>query len=299
MSRILTCTVPPEADGRRVRSLLRSELRIPDGMIARLRQRPGAVLLNGESVRTIDPVRAGDVLTVDVGDGDRTGAFAPMRAPLPVLFEDDDLLIINKAAGMATHGRAERGEPTVANAAAAYLGAGRPFHPVTRLDRDTSGVMVVAKTGYVHERLRLMLHSADFRREYLAVVRGVPLPASGEIALPIAKIADKKFGVRPDGAPSLTRYETLSGDGEATLLRVTPETGRTHQIRVHFSAVGCPLLGDRLYGGASDEIARCALHSSALTLLHPVTGAVIEVSAPLPEDMREVLEKHEIAADIL
>ena len=212
-----------------------------------------------------------------------------------VLYEDEDLLILNKRAGMATHGRAERGEPTVANQLAAYLGTESPFHPVNRLDRGTTGVMCVAKTGYAHDRLRLLLHSDSFRRTYLAVALGRVEPAAGRIDLPIAKIAERKFGVREGGAPAATNYETIASDGAVTLLRVTPETGRTHQIRVHLAAIGHPLLGDRLYGGASPELDRPALHSAALSLTQPVTGREIRVSAPLPEDLRRLLEAHQLS----
>ena len=122
---------------------------------------------------------------------------------------------------------------------------------------------------------------------------GAPEPASGVIDLPIGRRGEeKRFCVRPDGAPSVTAYETLAaGDGLA-LLRLRPETGRTHQIRVHLSAIGCPILGDRLYGRASAEIARPALHSARLTLTHPLTGETVEAAAPLPEDMRAVLTTH-------
>ena len=115
------------------------------------------------------------------------------------------------------------------------------------------------------------------------------------IDLPIGRRGEeKRFCTRPDGAPSLTRYETLAAADGLALLRLVPETGRTHQIRVHLAAIGCPLLGDRLYGRVSEELARPALHSAALTLSHPLTGDLVSVRAPLPEDMRGVLAVHEI-----
>ena len=166
---------------------------------------------------------------------------------------------------------------------------------MNRLDRGTTGVMCAAKTGYMHERLRRLLHTPGLRREYLAISVGVPEPASGVIDLPIGRRGEeKRFCTRPDGAPSLTRYETLAAADGLALLRLVPETGRTHQIRVHLAAIGCPLLGDRLYGRASEELARPALHSAALTLSHPLTGELVSVRAPLPEDMRGVLAEHEI-----
>lgn len=297
--RTLTHTVTAEQAGRRVRSLLQRELGLSGGRVAGLKRRDGAILLNGRPARTVDPVREGDVLTVEVGDSRDGGRFAPIPCALDIRYEDDDLLILNKPGDMAAYGRAGRGEATVANALAAYLGTEAPFHPVNRLDRGTTGLMCVAKTGYIHDRLRRLLHGAAFCRDYLALAVGTVCPPAGTIDLPIARVGDKKFGVRPEGAPALTRYETIGTGGGLTLLRVRPETGRTHQIRVHFAAAGYPLFGDWLYGRASAEIPRPALHSGALRLVHPVTGKEIAVSAPLPADMKEVIERHAIEADIL
>lgn len=292
MSRVLTYTVPPELDGRKVRSILQGPLGLSASLVTRLKQRDGAVCLNGNPARTIDTVRAGDRLTAQVGDTRAGGLFAPMERKPDILFEDEDLLILNKSAGMATHGKTEKGECTVANMLSAYLGTVYPFHPVNRLDRGTTGVMCVAKSGYAHNRARLLLHTDSFRREYLAIARGELEDAHGVIDAPVMKIADKKFGVRPEGAPSVTEYDVLGVSDGLTLLRVRPKSGRTHQIRVHMAYIGHPLLGDRLYGGISDELTRPALHSRALTMTHPVTGEPICVAAPVPEDMVEVMARH-------
>lgn len=295
MSRRLDIEIPAGLDGRKIRSVLQAQLGLSAGLVTRLKHREGAVLLNGRPAKTLDTVHAGDRLSVEVGDAGGS-AFAPVPARLSILWEDEDILILDKPADMAVHGRSDKGEPTVGSAVAAYLGTAAPFHPVNRLDRGTTGVMCAAKTGYMHERLRRLLHTEGLRREYLAITQGVPEPRSGVIDLPIGRRGEeKRFCVREDGAASLTRYETLAeGDGLA-LLRLRPETGRTHQIRVHLSHIGCPILGDRLYGRVSAEIARPALHSSRLTLVHPLTGVTVEAAAPLPEDMRAVLERHGLA----
>ena len=243
--RRLTLTVTPEQAGRTVRSLLRRELRMADGAIARVKTVPDGICLNGAHARTVDRVAAGDTLTVRIDDKRSGGRFTPVAVPLDILYEDADLLALNKPAGMAVHGGYDRGDPTVANALAAYLGPDAIFHPVNRLDRGTSGVMLVARSGYVHDRLRRVLHTDGFRRTYLAVACGVGL-----------------------------------------LLRVTPRTGRTHQIRVHFAALGHPLLGDALYGGDASLLARPALHSAAADLTQPVTGQLLHITAPVPDDLR-------------
>lgn len=288
--RTLRFTVPPEGEGKRARAVMQSQLGLSAGLVTRLKHRENSVRVNGAPARTIDILHAGDVLEVDVGDA-KAGVFSPAGPRLELLWEDEDLLIINKPAGMAVHGRSDRGEPTVGAAVAAYLGTNAPFHPVNRLDRGTTGVMCAAKTGYMHERLRRILHTDAFRREYLAICTGTLPGESGVIDAPIARFGEeKRFCTDPLGAPSLTRWEVEERHGALTLLRVRPETGRTHQIRVHLASIGCPLLGDRLYGRPDALIGRPALHSARVELVHPLTGVRVCACAPLPEDMRLALE---------
>ena len=178
--RTIEYAVPPEGEGKRVRSVLQGQLGLSAGLVTRLKHRPDSVRINGAPARTIDILHAGDVLAVDVGDA-KPGAFSPGGPRPDVVWEDDDILIINKPAGMAVHGRSDKGEPTVGSLVAAYLGTAAPFHPVNRLDRGTTGVMCAAKTGYMHDRLRRLLHTEGLRREYLAITVGAPEPASGVI----------------------------------------------------------------------------------------------------------------------
>ena len=288
-SRTLRFTVPPEGEGKRAHAVLQGALGLSAGLVTRLKHRENSLRINGVPARTVDVLRAGDLVEVEVGDA-KPGAFAPARGALDVVWEDEDILIINKPAGVAVHGRSDKGEPTVGSLVAAYLGTNAPFHPVNRLDRGTTGLMCAAKTGWMHERLRRILHTPDFRREYLAVCTGTLPGESGVIDAPIARFGEeKRFCVSPEGAPSLTRWELVSRRGGLSLVRLRPETGRTHQIRVHMASIGCPLLGDRLYGRASPLIDRPALHSSALRLRHPLTGEEISVSAPPPEDMAALI----------
>ena len=178
----------------------------------------------------------------------------------------------------------------MAGAVAHYLGCDT-FHPVNRLDRGVTGVMAVAKNGYMHQRCMAILHTDDFRREYRGICDGVPQPPAGTIDLPISRQPGSllKRSIDPDGLPSRTEYEVLSVSHGRALLRLRPITGRTHQLRLHMAAIGHPLTGDWLYGTEDRAlIARPALHSYHLRMLHPVTGAVLDVTAPLPEDLQRL-----------
>ena len=288
--RTLTLEIPPELAGRKVKSILQYRLQIPPSMIARIKLRETGICLNGVRCRTTDLVRAGDLLSAEVGDEPAESGIVPIPFPLPVLYEDEDLLVIDKPAGMATHGKALRGDVTVAAALAARYGAGQPFHPVTRLDRGTSGLLVAAKSGYAHERLRRILHTEDFVREYLALVCGAPPAKEGSVTLPLKKdeTAKNRFRTAPDGLAARTDYALLETRGGRSLLRLRLYTGRTHQIRVHLAALGCPVYGDRVYGVAASDLDRPALHSAILRLRQPIMGTEIALDCPMPEDMERI-----------
>lgn len=290
--RILTHTVTENENGQSVKALLRRLWRISGAFLSRLKFR-GAVTVNGDPVTVRFVLRTGDVLAADVSDlPGENPQIRPVAFPLDVLYEDEDLLIINKPAGIAMHPAALTEEAiTVAGAVAYYLGSDS-FHAVNRLDRGTTGVMVAAKTGYIHALCMEQLHTEAFRREYRAICQGVPVPAEGDIDLPLGRAEGSLLKRCPDpqGVPAHTHYEVLEAVGQRALLRLTPTTGRTHQLRVHMAAIGHPLTGDWLYGTEDRAlIARPALHSYHLRMLHPLTGQVIDVTAPLPEDMRKLL----------
>ena len=183
-------------------------------------------------------------------------------------------------------------ECTLENALSAYLPVGEIPHPVSRLDRGTTGAMLFAKNGYAHELMRRIAHTDAFCREYRAIAHGCPMPTAGEIVQPIGFAPNSRYqrAVAPDGAPAKTRYETLSSNDCFSFLKLLPETGRTHQLRVHMAYLGCPLVGDWLYGtGEKRLISRPALHSALLTFTHPLTCERHVLSAPLPEDFTRLL----------
>jgi 23S rRNA pseudouridine1911/1915/1917 synthase len=285
--RVLDYVIPAECDGQTVKAVLRKKLYMADGLISRIKLRPRGILLNGVRVKTIAPVHTGDRLAVEVGD-ERGGRKVVENAPAPdIVYEDEDLLILNKPAGLAVHGSGEAGDLNAVTLLETYLG-GQAVHLITRLDRGTSGLMAAAKHAYMTDQLRNIVHTPDFGRVYLAIVEGRPSPATGVIDLPIAAPEGYKRVVSPDGACAETHYEILESFGGLSLVRLRLVTGRTHQIRVQMAHIGCPLLGDWMYGRESDLIGRPALHSAYLYLTQPITGRRIEVAAPLPEDMNSL-----------
>ena len=291
--RTLTYIASPADDGRTVLSLIKQELACSASHISRLKQREEGISLNGARCYVTARVNAGDVLSVEIGDLP-DGHIVPMAFPLDVRYEDEDLLILNKPAGISVHqSTRDPGEITLENAICHYLGGRISPHPVSRLDRGTSGLIAFAKSGYIHERLRRMMHTSDYARVYLGISCGRVSPARGEILLPIGMAEGSTYqrAVCEGGQIARTEYETLASNDRFTLLRLIPHTGRTHQLRLHMAAVGYPLAGDWLYG-AEDRalIARPALHSHQLTMTHPITGEPIRLTAELPEDMKRLID---------
>ncbi len=291
---VLTYTVPPEEDGVCVRHILKAKLHFSTHAVTRLTRAENGIIVNGAHARTVDPVHTGDVVAVR-SDDLRPPKVLPTPGdwPLPIVYEDAHLLILNKPAGMTAHASNFLPDtPTVAGALAWQRGSDFIFHVVNRLDKGTTGLMAVAKSGYIHDRLRRMLHSEGFRREYRAVCVGCPEPPAGIIDAPIGRdeTSTVRRTVRPDGQYAVSRYEVLSTRNGLSLVKLLPETGRTHQLRVHMAYIGHPLAGDWLYGTEAPAlIPRPALHACALTLTHPVTGEVLHFTAPIPEDMQALI----------
>lgn len=293
--RILTYTVTPEEDGRMVKGILRGSLQLSYTLLKSLKWRENAILLNGQSVHVNAIVHAGDVVSVALSERTpREDLYCANAAKPDIVYEDDDLLVLNKPAGVAMHPKSgDASAPSLAAMLTSYLGEGSVPHFVSRLDKGTSGLLIAAKSGYVHDRLRRALHSSDLRREYRAVAVGRVEPPYGVIDAPIGRAEGSIIHrcVRADGLPSLTEYETLQVNDRFTLLRLRPQTGRTHQLRVHMAYLGHPLAGDWLYGTEDKTlIARPALHSYELWFTQPVTGQELHFTAPIPQDMQRLME---------
>lgn len=264
----------------------------------------GRITRGGKPLGRRDVLRAGDALSIAWVPEPDLSAHA-VSIPLEILFEDEHMLAVNKPAGLVTHPGHGTVEPTLVHALLHHTGGqlssvGAPERPgiVHRLDKETSGVMVVARTDLAHHRLAEQFSARETRKEYLAWVLGEPARESGRIDAPVGRhpVVRTRMAVHAGGRPALTdwRVETRTGRG-ATLLRCRIHTGRTHQIRVHLASIGHPLLGDGTYGYKArgrpwEPVRRVMLHACLLELSHPVTSQALRLEALLPEDFRQFRE---------
>ena len=297
MSRRLELTVTPELAGARVDTLLKRCLHLSGTVVRRIKWLEDGILLDGVRVNTRCLPRAGQVLSVRLSDPERRSGIVPAPGPLDIVYEDEDLVVVNKTAGVPVHPGPGHFSDTIGNFLLHYYdmaGVEADFHPVHRLDRGTSGLLAVAKHAHAQEVLKRQLHTPAFRRLYLAVCQGAPEPPAGVVDAPLGPKPGSLVEqmVRPDGKPARTRYETLAMYGDRALLRLELDTGRTHQIRVHMAYLGHPLTGDFLYGEEDRQlIPRPALHSWRLSFQHPISGRELTFTAPMPADMRGLLQE--------
>lgn len=289
--RRLTITVSQDQDGQKVDTLLRQALGLSGTVIRKAKALPDGILLDGLPVYVSRRVQTGQTLCVVVGDTGVAGGPEPVEGPLDLVYEDGDLIVVNKAPGVPSHPGPGHYSDTIGNFLSYYYkksGVIAGFHPVHRLDRGTSGLMVVAKHAHAQEVLKRQLHTDAFCRTYLAICDGVPDPGQGVVEAPIGRAEGSILARRvdPAGQWARTRYRVLGAHEGRALVELVLDSGRTHQIRVHMAHIGCPLTGDFLYGIEDRAlIPRPALHAWRVALLHPVTGRPLSWTAPLPDDM--------------
>ena len=294
--RTLTYIALEDDDGRLIKRVVRSKLSISSHQLARAKAN-GTLCVNGASVHVDYKVKKGETITVSLIDDEPDFIITPENAPVQIIYEDEDVIVIDKEAPLATQSSPKQPDNTLENRLM-YLYRDKPgfvFRPVNRLDKGTSGLMAAAKNAHAQMLMQKQLHTPEFVREYLAITDGVPNPESGRIDLPIGKAdgATVRREVRPDGKACATRYKTLHVKNGLALLHLSLETGRTHQIRVHTSAIGCPIYGDFLYGTEKRDILpeRFALHSAYIRFTHPLTGRTVEFSSPLPDELQRILNE--------
>lgn len=289
MPRRLDFEVTSEFDGVKLIVFLRGHVRISARLLVKLKNDPLGLLRNGEHIRTVDKLKTGDIITVNMPE--EINGIEPTTAEgLDIIYEDEDVLILNKPAGLAMHPTHNHQGDTLANMLSAYFRDNNKdivFRTVGRLDKCTSGIVVVALNAHTANIL-----SDKIKKEYLAIADGV-YEGRGTITRPIIRPDPMKTcrWVGEDGEYAVTHWKSELSDGRRTLLRINLETGRTHQIRVHFASMGTPLAGDDMYKGNHEVIDRAALHCAKISFPHPVSGEEMEFEAPLPRDMQAIYDK--------
>lgn len=290
--------IDDERDGASVKEILFSELGFSVAAVKRVKYREGGLCVNGERVTVRRILRRGDVLDIALEDRaeDENEYTVPVDIPIDVVYEDEYVTVVNKPPSMPAHPSLGHKDDTVANALAfRYRAAPYVFRPVNRLDRDTSGLMLTARDKVTAGKLYNSMRRGEIKKTYLALLCGVPEP-SGRIETYMCREGDSIVKRRvcdadaPGAKIAVTDYEVIAENGEYSLVRAIPVTGRTHQLRVHFSSIGCPIVGDTMYGCATDLIGRQALHADTLSFPHPSTGDTVSLTAPLPQDIVRLLK---------
>lgn len=312
----ITYVVSAEEEGYKLKTIMQKKMNISRKLLTRLKQTEEGIMLNGERVYISVHVRSGDRVEIRM-EQETSDDILPQPIPFDILYEDDDLLIVNKEAGIIVHPTSGHYTNTLANGVVYYWqeqGKSFRFRPVHRLDQETTGVLVIAKNPYVHQHISQQMMDGHVDKKYIALVHNVPSPSEGMIDGPIDRdpLEPHRRIVTPTGYSSLTRYWVIERYHHSSMVQLKLETGRTHQIRVHMTSIGCPLIGDSYYqhliynemnidlGTTEIEnpiipendvvrldqmMGRQALHASELSFVHPILLEMMTFTAPLPLDM--------------
>ena len=294
MDRKITYHIDAASAGLRIEQYLRRRGYSYQNL-TQLKKMPESILVNSVWSYMRTTLKNGDILTVHIQENESSPHIPPVKLPLDIIYEDEDIIVVNKPAGMPIHPSLNNYRNSLANALMYYYQEqGEPFifRCTNRLDRDTSGLTVIAKHLVSSSILSSMGVRHEIIREYLAVIRGSLKLSEGTIDAPIGRTGSSLIERRIDfehGERAITHYRVIEEKNGHSLVSLTLETGRTHQIRVHMKYIGHPLVGDYLYNPDMEFIDRQALHSHRLSFLHPVTAKQMEFTAPLPADMQRIL----------
>lgn len=273
--------------------VLKEQFLLSDRLITKLKK-ANKIYLNSLPTYTKKSVTVGDTVSVLIDFEEDNSNIVASNIPLNIIYEDDYLLVLNKPANIAIHPSILHFDNSLSNGVKFYfdkLGLKKKIRIVNRLDRNTSGIVILAKNEYIQECLIKQMKTNEFKKEYLAIAKGILESKSGTLNFPIARKEGSiiERTVSSDGDSAITHYDVVKEFNNLSLVHIVLETGRTHQIRVHFSHIGHPILGDTLYGSPSKLINRQALHSYKLTFIHPVTKKVVSLEAPLPNDIKNII----------
>ena len=283
-------------DGMLLRDYLKNVLGISHSLLSSLKCECDGIMQNGTRVTVRAVLHAGDLLSLKTKDS-TSSDIEPVDMPLDIIYEDGDLLAVSKPPNMPTHPSIKHREDTLANAVMFYLqrtGENTVFRAITRLDRDTSGVVLLAKNAYTAATLTEMMQSGRIRKEYVAITCGITpehFTVEANIKRTAESIITREVCGNDEGKYAKTEFVRLSCGNDFSLVRAIPYTGRTHQIRVHLASEGYPIAGDSLYGGDCTKISRHALHAERLILDFP-NGRVLTLTSPIPEDMSMLIDQY-------
>ena len=286
-------TVKPEDEGLTINQILRANYKFSARFKTKMKYQSLVDLNDTPTPGYIRPV-AGDIISVRLPE--ETSNFIPEDIPLDILYEDDDLLILNKQSGIIVHPTHGHPEHTLANGIMKYIldnNLNFKIRFANRIDMDTTGLVIACKNSNSQDHITKQMHAGTIVKKYYALVHGI-IDKDMRIDLPVGRpsMEDVRRGVMLEGGKdAVTDVKVIKKFDEYTLVELTIHTGRTHQIRVHLSHIGHPIVGDDLYGGKTDLISRQALHAYFISFIHPMTGEQLEINAPIPEDMESLIEK--------
>lgn len=296
MNRNIDYIIDEDSSGLRVEQFLRRK-RYSGQNLSEIKRMPKSILVNGVHYYMRQELSTGDHLQVRICETQNSEKIPPTKLPLDIVYEDEDLLVLNKPAGMPIHPSLNNYTNSIANALAYYFQSqGKPFifRCCNRLDRGTSGLTIVSKHLVSGSILSDMTKYREVHREYLAIVRGVVKPSKGTICAPLGRKEGTIIERTVDwehGEEAATHYKLVKEANGHSLVSLRLETGRTHQIRIHMKHLGYPLIGDYLYNPDMEYMTRQALHSHHMEFIHPITGEHMSFTAPLPEDMARVMQE--------
>ncbi len=295
MKSVMKSKVTSEFSGKSLNDFLKYYLNLSSALIKKAKRIENGITVNGKLTFVNEKIALDDRVEVVIETEDEKSENIPIcDIPLDIVFEDENLLIINKQGNIPTHPSLNNYEISIAGAVMNYYekqGLNFVFRPVNRLDKGTSGLMVIAKNPHIHELLKNAMHTGDFSREYLALVCG-RVEEGGVVDAPIFREDDSiiKRKVDSRGVKAVTHYSVVKHLENKTLLSLKLETGRTHQIRVHMAHIGHSLYGDFLYGNEEKDLCRPALHSYKLSLKNPMNNETLEFCLPLPKDIEKIVK---------
>ena len=294
----MTFTIKEVEAGSNVKKVLEQRLKISRNFLTMLKKWPAGILLNGEAAFVNKIVQYGDSLKIQLAVPEECSVgILPRQGAIKIVYEDEDLLIVSKASGVPVHPSKGHLEDSLANHLMYYYQSKDQsfvFRGVNRLDYGTSGLMAIAKNAYAHHSLSKQLKNRSLKREYLAVCSGIVSPTTGKITAPIRQVQDEattRREIHSDGSIAITNYQVLYSNKDFSLVSLQLETGRTHQIRLHMSSIGYPLVGDFIYGTRDERIARRhALHSAKISFFQPITNKYLSFSSALPDDLLKLFK---------